>query len=302
MSHALRTRRWGSALILIFVVEKRQVTQGCGFVADFCLICRTARAFEVQRVGLAWAMFGLRLGAARYTHEHQVCQSCRQALPHDPSWFKQRASSPGTIDSLIDITQPALVARLGSRLEIEDRIRASVGSLDPAQRADLLRAPFLLLYPQLHQRFATTQLDWRQLAVLVAGLPCALLLLLPIGFALERIGVPIAQTGPWIAFAAFTGYVGLAIWVFRRARKRFFERAILPAFALAVAGLSPSREELTLALADTRSGPLRHWRRLAPAWLDTIARLPAPARWPSQVTGAAANDAADDDAHWRRPA
>ncbi|WP_153066634.1 hypothetical protein [Xanthomonas arboricola] len=287
-----------SALIVVFVVEKRPVAQGSGFIADFCLICRTARVFEVQRVGLAWSMFGLRLGAATYTHEHQVCRHCRQALPHDPAWFTQRASAPETVDRLIHITQPAFAARHARRLKIEEQMRDSAASLDPAIRADLLHAPFVLLSAQLDQRFATTQLDWRQLAALVFGLPCAILLLLPIEFLLERVGVPIAQTGPWIALAAFTAYVGLVLWVFRRARRHFFEREILPAFALAVAGLSPSREELTLALVHHRSGPLRHWRRLTPAWLDTIARLPAPARWPAQLQASSA----DEDARWRRPA
>ncbi|MEA5124930.1 hypothetical protein [Xanthomonas floridensis] len=49
-------------MILIYAVEKRPVTEGCGFVTDFCLICRAAQAFEVQRVGLAWSMSGVRLG------------------------------------------------------------------------------------------------------------------------------------------------------------------------------------------------------------------------------------------------
>ncbi|MEA5124929.1 hypothetical protein [Xanthomonas floridensis] len=184
---------------------------------------------------------------------------------------------------MIDITPPGFAARHAHRLKIEEQSRDAPASLDPSQRADFVQAPFVLLHPHLEQRFASTQLDWRQLMVLACGLPCMLFLLLT-GLLLEYVGVPIAQTDPWTAFAAFMGDVGLVMLVLARVRQQFFERRVLP--------------ELVFTLAQNRTGPLRQWRRLNPAWLDTIARLPAPARGPVESQTTSAND----DVRWRRPA
>lgn len=229
----------------MFIVWGRKVVyRTLGHVADFCPMCRAAKAFRLSRVGSASHVYYLSAGAGELLGHERACHDCGTALQADATHYASVSKKLLPLPELIRTTYPRLEDAYGERLALEERIRRDPAALSQEERHVLIRNPFLLMSAKMERRFAQTHIDLGMGLALVGGLAAMLL-----GPALVLSVFPDID-----ALRLFTILLVVAaaalIWQARATRPRFVRRAVLPALATALRPLAPTQAELEAVVAE----------------------------------------------------
>lgn len=228
---------------MFIIWGKKAVYRNLGYVADYCPICRGARAFRLQRVGMASHVYYVSFGEGALVGHQRTCCDCATTLKGNPATYATVASKPSPIDELLHTTYPNYETSHRQRAEIDRRVANN--SLSSDERRALIREPFLLLSPKVERRFATTHIDGRVALSLLGAL--VLVLVLPRAAA--------QSLGPQISMLVPLGLgVALVTWQGLGSGGRFFKRDIYPPLARALSPLRPTVEEIEAMLRELRQG------------------------------------------------
>ena len=249
---------------MFIVWGKKIVRRGCGFVADFCPICRTARPFSIERVGSASHVYYLSFGEGDLLGHERTCTECRTPMRAEPSNYLAMAKKRLPLPQLVAQTFPNLREAQHQRFALEARIRTDLGSLSRDDRTALIHGPFLLLSPKLDRRFERTHIDLPLAAAIGAGLG-----LLITGPALLHRAFPDQEGALFLTF----GLLGLAliVWAGIQSGRRFVRTEVLPQLVRALHPLKPDEREVQQALTALRTHGHRIGRRVKAA--DVMAGL-----------------------------
>jgi hypothetical protein len=247
---------------MIFIWGKKLVYRKLGYVADFCPICRTPQAFEVQRVGLAGHVYFVSLGEGELAGFQRKCCECAIALDAKPTQYASIAEALRPLPQLTAQTFPHLSKAYATILALEERVKATPSSLSPQERYALIRNPMLLLSPRVEKRYASTHIDL-QTAITFLGVLVAI-------FAESAV---VSRFAPDHASESIIGMcllgVILVAWQIALSNTRFIRRSIVPVLAKTLRPLKPTEAEVQAALAELAK--LRHklGRKLKPRDLMT---------------------------------
>jgi hypothetical protein len=227
---------------MIFVWGTKRVEQNKGLVADFCPICRNIRTFQLVRVGMAGHVYYISFGAGKLAGHIIRCTECSVDLSVDPTRYrKTEKDSRVELAVLIRDTFPDLLDTCSTRLELETRIKLTRSTLSEDEYKRLLMEPFVLLNPQVEQRFAkSTEMDKE------SGLGCLATVLIGGGlffWAMKFRG----PTQDKILVAALIMAVIGTIYTFVQMHLgtgRFFRAKIQPSLVKSLTPLRPTREDM----------------------------------------------------------
>jgi hypothetical protein len=246
-------------------------------VADFCPICRKARAHILRRIGGAGHVYYISFGQGKLLGHEVECETCHARHEADMRDYAAVSQDPiADVDGLLTETFPNFQEFYAPRLAIEQRIAA--GTLQGEDRTDMLREPFFRLDSMLEQNRAEPEssplgkkVGWATLLVgmafalaaalhpakqseLYSNLLAALLVLLGVGIVASL--VLLTTRLPW--------------YMKNRLRPQLL-RALLP--------LAPNLPELEETLDFCKQSGLRIGKKIKPSklwsWLEE-ARLLAP--------------------------
>jgi hypothetical protein len=237
---------------MFIVWGKKRVVRKLGYVADFCPMCRTARSFTVQRIGVAGHVYYLSFGEGKLVAFHRNCDVCDIALNANPDRYVVVSPDKADLATLKTRTFPQLDEVHRERIELERTIENNPSALAPDIRRALIREPLYLLAPSAEARFAKTHLDREAGIALVISL-----LALGMAFPLSTRFLPDSLALPAILAIAVTGLLATGFYTFR-SRYRYLERTVYPKLARSLAPLNPTAQELEAALGDLalRSKPV----------------------------------------------
>lgn len=230
---------------MFFVWGKQLVYRRLGHVADFCPMCRKARSFDLQRVGLAGHISFVSLGQGDLVGHQRACRTCKTTLNADPRTYRSICPKPAPLADLRRLTFPGLADAWAERLRLERQIRLDPTHLAPKERRTLVRDPFLLLSPAVQRRFASIPIDQE------VALACATaVFLMIIGAAM---GPHVVPNHPELALllGAAPG-IALVASQLATARQRYLRREVVPSLARALAPLRPTTTELSAVLGELR--------------------------------------------------
>ena len=228
---------------------KKVVFRKLGYVADFCPMCRVARAFELQRVGVVGHVYYISFCEGALAGYQNKCLECDTALEARPTAYAAISDELGSVAALTAKTFPTLLQTYQAVMALDERARTAPASLSSEGRHALIRTPMLLLSAKVEKHNATTHLDrevgyavlvW--IGVLLAAPP---LYRLVAGDALELGEL-------WILGIGLVGVV----WQIAAERGRFMRRKIVPALARSLKPLAPTEAEVRAVL--TELSRLRH--------------------------------------------
>jgi hypothetical protein len=265
---------------MLIVSGTKRTEKKLGLVADFCPICRDVRAFKLFRIGLASHIYFISFGGGKLAGHRIQCIDCNTCLSVDPTKYAaiENHRVPD-VETLEHTTYPRLRGDHADRLALEAQVRRSPGTLAADQRANFLLEPFVLLNPDVEQRYAnSTQMDKQ------SGIGCfATLLVLGALFAVVRSLSGPAQDRALIAFA-IAGGLGL-IYTFVQlglSPGRFLRTKIVPVLAHALQPLEPSLEELKKSVEKCRAAEMKLGTKLKPEllWSELERRAAAPSEGP----------------------
>lgn len=249
---------------MFIVWGKKTVRRRLGFVADFCPICRSPQAFELQRVGSAGHVYYISAGQGELLGFERTCLSCGTSLEAHPERYAAPEKRVQTLKELVRRTYPTLQADLQERLAFEEQIQRDPGSLSAEDRRACIRQPFLLMSPRVERRFASTKID------LGVGLAIfGALSLLSIGPALFHAVAPDKdEFGVLVSLGLGAGLVG---WQMLASGRRFMQHQILPHLAGALRPLRPTEREITAVLREMKQSGHKMGAKLQAT--DVIARI-----------------------------
>lgn len=228
---------------------KKVVFRKLGYVADFCPMCRVARAFVVRRVGVVGHVYYISFGEGALAGYQKECLECDTALDAKPTAYAAISDELGSVAALTAKTFPTLSQTCQAVMALAERARTAPATLSAEERHTLIRTPMLLLSAKVEKHYAATHLDWEVgyavlawIGVLLAAPP---LYRFFSGDALELGEV-------WILGIGLVGVV----WQIAAERGRFMRRKIVPALAQSLKPLAPTEAEVRTVL--TELGRLRH--------------------------------------------
>ncbi|WP_028103169.1 hypothetical protein [Pseudoduganella violaceinigra] len=222
---------------MIFVWGRKAVYSPAGYVADFCPVCRAARAFSVQRIGMAWHVYYITLSKGELAGYQRTCCDCGMALPMEAGHYSRLSVEQLPLAQLEQATNPHLSLRHADALAAAARLREAPLLLDESERRRQLDAALRLQADALDEYEATTRLDkevWWSIGAAFAF--CAAVLTV-----LRQQAPQNMDTGFIIAFFLSLGAVA---WQLSQMGERFLQRSILPKLARSLAPLQPSQTEL----------------------------------------------------------
>lgn len=135
---------------------RKAVYRSLGYVADFCPICIGAKAFALQRIGMAGHIYYITAGDGDLVDYQRTCLTCGIELRADTARYATIAKKPNTISLLLNDTFPNFEQVYKDRLALEQRIRSDLSSLSAEDRRDLIMIPFTLISPKVTKRFSET--------------------------------------------------------------------------------------------------------------------------------------------------
>jgi len=222
---------------------RKLVYRPIGFVADFCPVCRGARAFALRRVGSASHVYYLSFGEGQLVGHEKTCQECGTALRAEPTAYASIAKSATNIDALTTLTFPSLGQVYAARFALEEKVRSAPESLSADERHALIRNAFLLVSPKVEKRFASTHIDRETGFALLAAL-----VLVVVAPALSRVLMP-DLTDATFLLALGIG-LALVIWQGSLSGRRFMSRQVTPTLAKSLRPLRPTEAELRAVIAE----------------------------------------------------
>ncbi len=226
-----------------------------GYVADFCPICREPRAFKLQRVGSAGHVYNISVGEGRLVGYQRTCRTCRTPVKCELSTYASVAKAPAELPELLAQTYPNLESAWRDRLALEERVRNALTSLQPDERQELIRDPFIALSTKVERYFASSRVHWRDILMILIAF-----VVMAIGSVTVGMIAPAAMDYGIVFFMA-VGFA-MVIMQIRATGRRYMVREIVPALASALAPLKPTREEIDAALSELHRTQLRLVQKL----------------------------------------
>jgi hypothetical protein len=222
---------------MIFVWGRKAVYTHAGYVADFCPVCRAARAFSVQRIGMAWHVYYITVSKGELAGYQRTCCDCGMVLPMEAGHYKQLSAEQLPLVQLEQATNPHLSIRHADALAAAARLREAPLLLDESERRRQVDAALRLQADALDEFEAATRLD-REVWWTIGGAFAFCTVVLA---ALRQQAPENMDTGFIIAFFLSLGAVA---WQLSQMGERFLRRDILPKLARSLAPLQPSAAEL----------------------------------------------------------
>lgn len=226
---------------MIFIWGRKPVYSHAGYVADYCPVCRAARAFSVQRIGMAWHLYYITVSQGELAGYQRTCCDCGLVLPVEVGHYRTLSAERLPLVQLEQATNPHLSIRHADALGAAARLREAPLLLDEAERRRQIDAALRLQADALDAYEATTRLDrevWWSIGGAFAF--CTVVLL-----ALRQQAPENLDKGFIIAF--FLG-LGAVAWQLSQMGERFLRRELLPRLARSLAPLKPRQGELDEAL------------------------------------------------------
>lgn len=230
----------------MFVVwGKKTVYRKLGHVADFCSICRVPSPFLLQRVGMARHLYQVSFGQGELVGYRRTCEKCDTSYKAERLTYKAVSKKPASVATLQRETFPDLVRVWSERLALEERVRRSALQLPAAERAVLIRDPFLLLAPKVEKHYGSMHFDKEVALSILAAIG-----LVAGGVTLAPMVVPDRME---MALGAML-LLGVVLVVSQMvsAKRRYLRREIVPALVRALRPLRPTQTEITSALAESK--------------------------------------------------
>jgi len=222
---------------MIFVWGRKPVYTHAGYVADYCPVCRAARAFAVQRIGMAWHLYYITVSKGELAGYQRTCCDCGMVLPMEVSHYSQLSAEQLPLVQLEQTTNPHLSIRHADALAAAARLREAPLLLDEAERRRQIDAALRLQADALDEYEMATRLD-REVWWSIGG---AFVFCTVVLAALKQQAPENLDTGFIIAFFLSLGGVD---WQLSQMGERFLQREILPKLARSLAPLQPARPEL----------------------------------------------------------
>jgi hypothetical protein len=243
----------------MFIVWGRKIKRRtAGYVADYCPVCRAKRVFELQEVRSASHVYYVSLSRGQLVGHERRCAECGTSFKANPAGYASVSKVRAAIEELQRQTHPGLDAASKDQVALDERIRRQ--RLTPAERHNLIRAPFIFLSPQVERRFAATHID--------AGVAVALLAAIALLLLAAPVGKLFLPDSPEILFLVFLALgIGLVVWQVIASGSRFMKREIVPVLAKSLQPLQPTREEIELVLGELRKVKHKIGRKLRAAQL-----------------------------------
>jgi hypothetical protein len=228
----------------MFIIWGRKLTRRrAGYVADYCLICRAQRSFELDEVRSVKHLYYLSLGAGQILGYERKCTHCGTAFNANTGAYAGVSKALVQFEELKRVTFPNLDAATKAQAALEERIRRE--RLTPAERRALIEAPFVYLSPKVERRFAATHID-KEIAMALAG-AIGLLIVAP------AVGKWLFPDSPELMFVVFLALgAGLVVWQVIASGTRFMQREIVPVLAQSLKPLHPTRQEIDAVLGELR--------------------------------------------------
>lgn len=230
---------------MIFIWGKKAVHTHAGYVADYCPVCRAARAFSVQRIGMAWHLWYVTVSKGELAGYQRTCCDCGMVLPLEVGHYRQLSAEQLPLLQLEQTTNPHLSIRHADALAAAARLREAPLLLDAAERRRQIDAALRLQADALDEYEAATRLD-REVWWSIGG---AFAFCVVVLMALRQQAPQNLDKGFILAF--FLG-LGAVAWQLSQMGERFLQRDLLPKLARALAPLQPQQAELDEALARLR--------------------------------------------------
>jgi hypothetical protein len=230
---------------MIFVWGRKPVYTHAGYVADYCPVCRAARAFSVQRIGMAWHVYYVTVSKGELAGYQRTCCDCGMVLPMEVGHYSHLSPEQLPLVQLEQATNPHLSIRHADALAAAARLREAPLMLDESERRRQIDAALRLQADALEVYDATVRLDrevWWSIAGAFAF--CAVVLA-----ALKQQAPENLDNGFIIAFFLGLGAVG---WQLSQMGERFLQREILPKLARSLAPLQPRPAEIDEAFDRLR--------------------------------------------------
>jgi hypothetical protein len=230
---------------MIFIWGKKAVHTHAGYVADYCPVCRAARAFSVQRIGMAWHLYYITVSQGELAGYQRTCCDCGMVLPVEVGHYRQLSAEQLPLLQLEQTTNPHLAIRHADALAAAARLREAPLLLDEAERRRQIDAALRLQADALDEYEAATRLD-REVWWSIGG---AFAFCVAVLVALRQQAPENLDKGFLLAF--FLG-LGAVAWQLSQMGERFLQRELLPKLARALAPLQPRQAELDEALLRLR--------------------------------------------------
>ncbi|MEX3957503.1 hypothetical protein [Trinickia sp. EG282A] len=221
-----------------------------GYVADFCPICREPRAFKLQRVGSAGHVYNISVGEGRLVGYHRSCLTCRTPVESELSTYASVAKARAALPELMAQTYPNLESAWRDRLALEERVRTALPSLQPEERRELIRDPFIALSTKVERYFASSRVNLRDILMILVAFVVMIIGSVTVGM------IEPADSNYGIYFFMALG-LAMVVWQIRSTSRRYMVRQIVPALASALAPLKPTREEIDATLSELHKEQLR---------------------------------------------
>jgi hypothetical protein len=230
----------------VFIVwGKKYVYRHAGHVADFCNICRTPQAFNLQRIGLADHLYYVTVGEGKLAGHQRTCGQCQSIYSADPGRYANVSKRKLPLAQLQQHTFPDLTTRFGDWLELEERGRKTPLLLNDDERAALIEGPFAVMAEKTDRFYASKKVDkevW--IAIAATALFCTI-----IATALNSLAPE--NQGSGVVIALVLGLIGI-VWQMALADRRFLRREVLPLLSASLSTLQPRQDEIQAVLDKLR--------------------------------------------------
>ncbi len=232
--------------IFYFIVwGTKQVKRRLGYVADFCPICRSIQAHQVDRLGMAGHIYYIPFGEGKLVGYHGTCCTCSLLTNADPNLHSKVSKTlMPNLQDLIQESFPNIETHYAQRLDIEQNLKQLPRSLPDELRQALLEEPFRLIAPMLDIGDGMYYFDRNSL-------------------------IGAVMTMVTLMFVSVLGAAGLFIFLgslcytcfelFFQRRRKYLKRTLIPMLAQTLRPLNPTLDELRsclnqLAIARKRLG------------------------------------------------
>ena len=244
---------------------KKYVYSKLGYVADFCYVCREARAFELKRVGLAGHIYYVSLTQGDLVGHERRCTTCALELSAKPETYARASKELLAVPGLLGSTFPDFAAHYASRLALEKAIKDPFHKLPAGVRQSLIKEPFTLLSNKAEDYYGKSMLDGSAIAVWLGAL-------FVVGIASALVGRFLPDHEAEIAVVVLVVASAVAWYYSYWSRKRLLRRTVLEPLALALRPLKPTAEEISAVLKDMKTLGLQIGKKLkAKAVMEALA-------------------------------
>ncbi|WP_146166169.1 hypothetical protein [Trinickia symbiotica] len=195
-------------------------------------------------------MYNISVSEGRLVGYHRSCLTCRTPVESDLSTYASVAKARAALPELTAETYPNLESAWRDRLALEERVRTALPSLQPEERQELIRDPFIALSTKVERYFASSRVNWRDILMILVAFVVMIIGSVTVGM------IEPADSNYGIYFFIALGFA-MVVWQIRATTRRYMVREIVPALASALAPLKPTREEIDATLSELHKAQLR---------------------------------------------